>query len=65
MHRFLPALMLREGYEIAFEDVNHRPRTTGTSKYNNLGRLWVSLSDLTGVMWLRARARNPGPVGES
>jgi len=64
MHRFLPALMLREGYEIAFEDVNHRPRTTGASKYNNLGRAWVSLSDLSGVMWLRARARNPLGVGE-
>ena len=34
MHRFLPALMLREGFEIAFEDVGHRPRTTGRSKYS-------------------------------
>jgi len=64
MHRFLPALMLREGLEIAFEDVNHRPRTTGASKYNNLGRAWVSISDLMGVMWLRARARDPRSVGE-
>ncbi len=65
MHRYLPALMLREGFEIAFEDVNHRPRTTGASKYNNLGRAWVSISDLSGVMWLRARSRNPQTVTEA
>jgi hypothetical protein len=64
MHRYLPALMLREGYDIAFEDVNHRARTTGVSKYTNLGRLWVALSDLLGVMWLRARARNPQSAAE-
>jgi glycosyltransferase involved in cell wall biosynthesis len=59
VHRYLPALMLREGYRVAFEDVSHRARTTGASKYTNLGRLWASLSDLLGVMWLRSRARNP------
>jgi len=64
MHRFLPALMLREGLQIAFEDVGHRPRTTGASKYNNLGRALVSISDLMGVMWLRARARDPVSIGE-
>jgi len=64
MHRFLPALMLREGYAVAFEDVNHRPRTSGQSKYNNLGRAWVSLSDLMGVMWLNGRARAPEGVDE-
>lgn len=60
IHRYLPALMLREGYQVAFEDVNHRHRTTGASKYTNLGRLWVSLSDLLGVMWLNTRSRRPG-----
>jgi dolichol-phosphate mannosyltransferase len=59
LHRYLPAMMLREGYEVAFEPVNHRHRTTGVSKYNNLGRLWASLSDMTGVMWLQRRGRNP------
>jgi len=58
MHRYLPALMMREGYEVAFEDVSHRPRTSGVSKYTNVGRLWAALSDLLGVMWLRARARD-------
>jgi glycosyltransferase involved in cell wall biosynthesis len=64
LHRYLPALMLREGYEIAFEPVSHRPRTVGASKYTNLGRLWASASDLLGVMWLIGRARLPGPVLE-
>lgn len=64
LHRFLPALMLREGYEVRFEDVNHRPRTTGASKYTNLGRLWSSASDLFGVVWLQSRARQPGVVDE-
>jgi dolichol-phosphate mannosyltransferase len=63
-HRFLPALMRREGYEIAFEPVGHRPRQAGRSKYTNLGRLWASVSDLAGVMWLASRARDPGAVSE-
>ena len=64
MHRYLPALMLREGYEIAFEPVSHRPRTTGASKYTNWQRLLVSLADLQGVLWLRRRARRTGTVEE-
>jgi glycosyltransferase involved in cell wall biosynthesis len=64
MHRYLPALMIREGFEVAFEPVGHRPRTTGASKYTNLGRLWASLSDLLGVMWLRTRFRDPGGADE-
>ena len=65
MHRYLPALMLREGYEVAFEDVSHRARTTGRSKYTNIGRLWASLSDLLGVMWLRKRFRDSGGAEET
>ena len=64
IHRYLPALMQREGYRIAFRPVNHRHRQTGRSKYTNLGRLWASLSDLYGVVWLQSRARNPGGVEE-
>ena len=64
LHRFLPALMLREGFEVAFEPVSHRARQTGRSKYTNLGRLWASVSDLQGVMWLRSRSRDPGDIGE-
>jgi glycosyltransferase involved in cell wall biosynthesis len=64
IHRYLPALMLREGYLTDFRPVNHRPRQTGRSKYTNLGRLWASASDLLGVLWLNARARDPGTVEE-
>jgi len=64
MHRYLPALMKREGWDVAFRPVGHRPRTTGASKYTNLGRLAAAASDLFGVMWLRSRARNPGSIGE-
>ena len=59
LHRYLPAMMIREGYQVAFEKVNHRARETGVSKYNNLGRLWASVGDMTGVMWLQRRGRNP------
>jgi len=64
LHRYLPALMLREGYGVAFRPVNHRPRRSGRSKYTNLGRLWAAVSDLLGVMWLRSRSRDPGGVDE-
>lgn len=64
IHRYLPALMLREGYQVDFRPVNHRHRQTGRSKYTNFGRLMASLSDLLGVMWLQSRARDPGGVDE-
>ena len=64
MHRYLPALMLREGYSVEFGEVSHRARTTGASKYTNLGRLMVSVSDLLGVIWLGRRSRRPGAVEE-
>ncbi len=64
IHRYLPALVNREGYQVLLEPVGHRARTTGQSKYTNLGRLWVAFSDLAGVMWLNRRARNPGGFRE-
>jgi glycosyltransferase involved in cell wall biosynthesis len=64
MHRYLPALVLREGYQAAFLPVSHRPRLSGRSKYTNLGRLVAALPDLGGVLWLRGRARATGRVGE-
>ncbi len=64
IHRYIPALMLREGYAIEFCDVSHRGRLHGVSKYTNFGRLVVSIADLRGVMWLRRRARLPGAVDE-
>lgn len=64
MHRFMAALMLREGYAVEYLDVNHRQRVAGRSKYTNLGRLAANMSDLLGVMWLRSRARLPGGTDE-
>jgi glycosyltransferase involved in cell wall biosynthesis len=64
VHRYIPALMLREGYRIEAVDVNHRHRVAGVSKYTNLRRLYASLGDMTGMMWLNARARKPGATRE-
>jgi dolichol-phosphate mannosyltransferase len=59
MHRFLPALMRREGYVVGLEPVNHRPRLHGRSKYGINNRLWVGIVDLFGVYWLQRRMRRP------
>lgn len=59
MHRFLPALMIREGGRVESVRVNHRARERGTSKYGLWNRLWVGIVDLFGVWWLQRRARNP------
>ncbi|MCM2312309.1 MAG: glycosyltransferase family 2 protein [Steroidobacteraceae bacterium] len=56
MHRFMPALYQREGYEVVSVPVNHRERTRGQSKYGLHNRLWVGIVDLFGVMWLIRRA---------
>ena len=64
MHRYLPALMRREGFEAEFLPVNHRARAHGSSKYTNLGRLAVAARDLLGVMWLNDRARSPNEISE-
>lgn len=59
MHRFLPALMLRAGWEVISVEVTHRPRSRGTSKYGMHNRLWVGIVDLLGVAWLKRRAKLP------
>jgi len=59
VHRYLPALVRREGWEILRVDVTHRARTAGRSKYTNLGRALVGLTDLLGVWWLLRRRRLP------
>lgn len=57
MHRYLPALMQRAGWQTVSVPVNHRHRTTGVSKYNNLNRALVGIRDLRGVAWLIARSK--------
>ncbi|MCF6292221.1 MAG: glycosyltransferase family 2 protein, partial [Robiginitomaculum sp.] len=64
-HRYIPALVLREGYKVEFLPVQHRQRVSGTSKYSNFGRLLVSFRDLLGVKWLQARSRLPGDISEN
>ena len=59
MHRFLPALTLREGGLVRSLPVNHRPRERGASKYGVFDRLWVGITDLFGVMWLCRRKSVP------
>ncbi|HET7191898.1 MAG TPA: glycosyltransferase family 2 protein [Pseudolabrys sp.] len=60
LHRFLPALVRREGYAIAYVDVVDRPRAHGVSNYGMWDRLWVGIMDLAGVWWLiRRKRRNP------
>lgn len=55
MHRFLPALMMREGVHLIHTDVSHRPRQRGISKYGNFSRALVGVTDLLGVRWLQTR----------
>lgn len=57
MHRYLPALMQRAGWQTVSVPVNHRHRTAGVSKYTNLGRALVGIKDLLGVAWLIQRSR--------
>ncbi len=59
IHRFLPALMRREGFAVGLEPVNHRLRVHGRSKYGINNRLWVGIVDLFGVFWLQRRMRRP------
>jgi dolichol-phosphate mannosyltransferase len=59
MHRFLPALVQRNGGVVVSVPVNHRPRERGTSKYGIHNRLWVGIVDLFGVAWLQRRVRRP------
>jgi glycosyltransferase involved in cell wall biosynthesis len=61
LHRFLPALMRREGYEIAYVDVVDRPRHSGVSNYGFFDRLWIGIMDLAGVWWL-IRRKKPTPA---
>lgn len=59
MHRFLPALVRRAGYEVLSVPVRHRPRRHGTSHYGTWDRLRVGIIDLFGVAWLQRRNRLP------
>jgi dolichol-phosphate mannosyltransferase len=59
MHRFLPALVQRQGGKVLSVEVNHRKRLRGQSKYGIHNRLWVGLIDMLGVLWLQRRGKLP------
>jgi dolichol-phosphate mannosyltransferase len=60
LHRFLPALVRRDGLTIAYVDVIDRARRHGQSNYGMWDRLWIGILDLAGVWWLiRRRKRVP------
>ncbi|GLS21485.1 dolichol-phosphate mannosyltransferase [Labrys miyagiensis] len=64
LHRFMPALVKREGFDVGHVDVVDRPRLTGVSNYGFFDRLWVGILDLVGVWWLvRRRRRVPVVTG--
>jgi dolichol-phosphate mannosyltransferase len=60
MHRYLPALFQRAGWQVRSVPVNHRARGAGVSKYNNLNRALVGIADLRGVSWLIRRSKRTG-----
>jgi dolichol-phosphate mannosyltransferase len=60
MHRYLPALFQRAGWQVRSVPVNHRPRGSGVSNYNNLNRALVGIADLRGVAWLIRRSKRTG-----
>jgi hypothetical protein len=64
LHRFMPALVKREGYGVRHVDVVDRPRRHGKSHYNVSNRLWVGILDLYGVFWLIRRRRRVPEVTE-
>lgn len=57
IHRFMAAMVLREGLVVLPIEVAHEPRRTGQSKYGNIGRALVGVVDLLGVAWLMRRRR--------
>ena len=65
MHRFLPALMRREGLQVVSVPVSHRHRRAGRSKYGIGNRLWAGIVDMAGVIWLKRRRRRPGLTWEA
>jgi dolichol-phosphate mannosyltransferase len=59
MHRFLPSLVQAAGGKVLSVEVSHRPRQRGKTHYGVWDRLWVSVVDLFGVMWIERRMKRP------
>ena len=65
LHRFLPALIRREGFDIGYVDVVDRPRAHGVSNYGMWDRLWIGILDLAGVWWLIRRKKRIPEISEN
>ena len=63
-HRFVPALVIQEGYRIVHCDVVDRSRRHGKSNYGIFDRGLQGALDLGGVWWLRRRRRRMPKVEE-
>lgn len=63
-HRFMAALVLREGFDVDFVDVIDRPRQFGVSKYGVMDRALIGFIDLFGVWWLKRRLKSRPQVEE-
>lgn len=59
LHRFMPALVIREGGSVISVPVRHRPRAYGRSHYGIFARGLIGLVDLVGVWWLMRRYTRP------
>jgi dolichol-phosphate mannosyltransferase len=64
LHRFLPALIRRDGFDVVYVDVVDRERRHGVSNYGMWDRLWVGILDLAGVWWLLGRKKRVPQVSE-
>lgn len=64
MHRYLPALFTRDGWQVAHVDVSHRARGAGRSNYSNIQRALVGIVDLAGVAWLLRRRKKARPLDD-
>lgn len=62
LHRFMPALMRRDGWDIISYPVTHAAREWGQSHYTNWQRGLAGVPDLIGVSWLIWRAPKSGPA---
>jgi dolichol-phosphate mannosyltransferase len=63
-HRFIPALVSREGYEAVWIEVVDRPRGHGTSNYGIFDRGLRGVLDLFGVWWIKRRFRGVAETTE-
>ena len=63
-HRFVPALVIQEGFRVVHCDVVDRSRRHGQSNYGIFDRGLQGALDLMGVWWLRRRRRRMPKVEE-